>query len=103
MLPDIKDMACECCGHKGFTVGVASSSIAAASFCWCYICNAMGAEPKYVCDAVLTKAEGAYDCAYFDYENDCYRSFQTDELIPILMKDGRTFNTYAEYEEGRNK
>lgn len=95
--------SCDCCGNTDEIAGVACSGLGAASFLWCGVCLAIGAEPLGVCQAVLSKdPKETIDSPYYDYKTGGYKSYQTGEVITIDLKDGRKFNTRKEYLASKN-
>lgn len=92
-------MKCEVCGTSENIAGVCSSSFGPMSLCYCQICLAMGAEPKFGCQFTYEYVGISDGLTYFDTERDNYVDFVTNEIVPIVLKDGREFKTRTEYKD----
>ena len=90
---------CDVCGQKDFYAGVASSSLGPVSYAFCTICLRMGAETEGMvratveCCGGLEKVSPNCGLIYFDAVRDSYVDLRTDEIVPIVFKDGTEFNT----------
>lgn len=93
-------MKCEVCSNEEYIAGVASSVLGAFSICWCTLCLKMGAEPKWAIEGTIEICGGLEnvnpDLELIYFENDKYINYRTNEVVPILFKDGREFNIRSE-------
>lgn len=79
---------CEICQHDDIETMVHSSSIGAISFNYCYVCSAMGAEPKGF-------DEISQEYVKFNPEEDKY--YLGIKYLPIELKNGKKFKTRKEF------
>jgi len=91
-------MKCEVCHSKEDIAGVASSNKGAISFCYCQLCLAMEADPKWTCDFVVENCGGLENghkgclLTYYDQLDDTYKDLRLG-LIPITFDEGFSFLT----------
>lgn len=102
-----KGRTCEICGQPDYLVGVASSSLGAVSLLFCTVCLHMGAEPKWMIDGIFEMDNwrtqyGEEAFTYFDKESGSYKKYGSDEIIPIILKNGMEFKTRKELMEHWN-
>lgn len=61
----------------------------AASFHYCAICLALGAEDKATCE-YMSEGDDSIGWIAYDHTRDVYVN-QRGENVPLALKDGRTF------------
>jgi len=95
-------LVCDVCGKKDIPTNVRSSSLGAASFSYCQICDAMGAEPVFVLESIvgidgcdLDKVSNRVCLTYYDRLKDTYIDMR-EGLQNIELTDGRKFETRSE-------
>lgn len=91
---------CDCCNKSDMVVFVHSSGLGAWSFAYCYVCDSMGAEPKFIVDATvetlgLKNISKKCLLTHYDSLTDSYKDIREGDLI-INFKDGTRLKTRKE-------
>lgn len=95
-------IVCDVCLKKDIPTNVHSSRLGAASFAYCEICDAMGAEPRFVLEAIAgidgDRLDRVHECVcltYYDKSSDSYVDMREGPQN-IELTDGRKFKTRSE-------
>jgi len=92
---------CDVCGKDDLDTFVCSCSLGAASFAYCGVCSAMGAEPRAVVEGTVGIAGGLEhiheNCqlTYYDQSSDSYIDMREGPQN-IKLKDGTEVKTRSE-------